>query len=221
MASLTSLERDDMFKGKAFLSPDEAAEVRAHERCSRSSRAKTRSRPTPSVKAKAGTDPGGYNAFWLDPGTKLAVVNGEARTSFIVDPADGKVPYSACRTQGVRRARAGDQLRRTRESCARRALPARLRLHQRPADAAGRLQQQLSDRADAGCGDDPGRDGARRTHRAHERQAPARATSRPGWAIPSVTGKATRWWSKRPTCIPVRRRTTASSSASICRRPAR
>lgn len=36
----------------------------------------------------------GYNAFWIDPGTKFGVINGEYRTSWIVDPPDGRIPYS-------------------------------------------------------------------------------------------------------------------------------
>ena len=36
----------------------------------------------------------GYNAFWIDPGTKFGVINGEYRTSWIDDPADGRIPYS-------------------------------------------------------------------------------------------------------------------------------
>jgi hypothetical protein len=43
---------------------------------------------------KAGGDPGGYNMFWLDPGRSLVKVNGEYRTSWIVDPADGQLPLS-------------------------------------------------------------------------------------------------------------------------------
>ena len=35
---------------------------------------------------------GGYNTFWLDPGRRYTVVNGEARTSLVVDPPDGRVP---------------------------------------------------------------------------------------------------------------------------------
>jgi len=35
---------------------------------------------------------GGYNTFWLDPGRKYMIVNGEVRTSLVVDPADGRVP---------------------------------------------------------------------------------------------------------------------------------
>ncbi|HEV7386654.1 MAG TPA: hypothetical protein VGN89_17345 [Phenylobacterium sp.] len=43
----------------------------------------------------AGGDPGGYNSFWLDPGRSFGQVKGEFRTSWIVDPADGQLPFSA------------------------------------------------------------------------------------------------------------------------------
>jgi hypothetical protein len=35
----------------------------------------------------------GYNAFWIDPGMTFARINGQYRTSFIVDPANGQIPY--------------------------------------------------------------------------------------------------------------------------------
>ena len=35
---------------------------------------------------------GGYNNFWLEPGDRVAIVNGEWRSSLIVDPPNGKVP---------------------------------------------------------------------------------------------------------------------------------
>lgn len=42
----------------------------------------------------AGDFVGGYNREWSDPGTHLLRVKGEARTSIVVEPADGKVPYT-------------------------------------------------------------------------------------------------------------------------------
>jgi hypothetical protein len=39
----------------------------------------------------SGTDCG-YNNFWVDPGTKIMSINGEKRSSFIVDPANGRIP---------------------------------------------------------------------------------------------------------------------------------
>ena len=41
--------------------------------------------------AAAGGDVGGYNAFWIDPGTHIMEVNGQFRTSIITTP-DGQVP---------------------------------------------------------------------------------------------------------------------------------
>ncbi len=35
---------------------------------------------------------GGYNLVWLNPGDRIAVVDGQRRTSLIVDPPDGRVP---------------------------------------------------------------------------------------------------------------------------------
>jgi hypothetical protein len=104
-ASLTSLERDDMFKGKATLSDAEAAEFERTNAFAQYAAADAK--PTdPNVQSKAGSDPGGYNAFWLDPGTRLATVKGEHRTSFVVEPANGKVPYTPDGLKAFQAARA-------------------------------------------------------------------------------------------------------------------
>ncbi|MCY4263514.1 MAG: hypothetical protein OXE78_01490 [Gammaproteobacteria bacterium] len=34
----------------------------------------------------------GYNLFWTDPGSSLAYVMGELRTSYVIDPATGRIP---------------------------------------------------------------------------------------------------------------------------------
>jgi hypothetical protein len=104
-ASLTSLERADMFNGKATLSDAEAAEFERTNAFAQFSAADAK--PTdPSVQSKASSDPGGYNAFWLDPGTRLANVKGEHRTSFIVEPTTGKVPYTPDGLKAFQAARA-------------------------------------------------------------------------------------------------------------------
>ena len=36
----------------------------------------------------------GYNAFWIDPGSEYAKVNGEWRSSWITSPANGQVPLN-------------------------------------------------------------------------------------------------------------------------------
>jgi len=35
---------------------------------------------------------GGYNTGWLDPGSILSVVDGQSRSSIVIDPPDGRVP---------------------------------------------------------------------------------------------------------------------------------
>ena len=40
-----------------------------------------------------GANVGGYNTFWMDPGEKLMVVKGTIRSSIIVHPSNGMIPY--------------------------------------------------------------------------------------------------------------------------------
>jgi hypothetical protein len=42
---------------------------------------------------------GGYNVFWFDPANKVAMVNGQRRSSLIVDPATGQVPTLSAKGQ--------------------------------------------------------------------------------------------------------------------------
>lgn len=37
----------------------------------------------------------GYNSFWTDPGSQLALVMGEFRTSYVIDPPNGQIPRLA------------------------------------------------------------------------------------------------------------------------------
>ena len=91
-ASLTQLERPAQMKG-LVMTPAQAAAIETGNAQRRS----FGDRPTdpnapPPVK---GTDPGGYNGFWIDAGTKVGAIKGELRSSWLVEPADGKLPYSA------------------------------------------------------------------------------------------------------------------------------
>ncbi len=49
----------------------------------------------------------GYNLFWVDPGSTLARVKGEYRTSLIIDPPDGRVPRLETPKVDLRRANFG------------------------------------------------------------------------------------------------------------------
>lgn len=56
---------------------------------------------------------GGYNTFWLDPGRRFMIVDGEVRTSLVVDPPDGRIPAmtseGAARLEAQRNAALPDQ----------------------------------------------------------------------------------------------------------------
>jgi hypothetical protein len=90
-ASLTPLERTANFK-----EPTIPAEQAAQMERQRAQMMLAQNRPTnPNEGAPvAGRDVGGYNSFWIDPGTTWGRVKGEYRTSWIVDPPDGRIPYS-------------------------------------------------------------------------------------------------------------------------------
>jgi len=68
----------------------------------------------------AGGKVGGYNTGWLDPGSTLTVVNGEFRSSIIVDPPDGRVPpmlpSASQRTAAVRARPTSDQQEQSADS---------------------------------------------------------------------------------------------------------
>lgn len=49
----------------------------------------------------------GYNSFWVDPGSTLALVKGEFRTSYIVDPANGRIPRLETPRVDIQRANFG------------------------------------------------------------------------------------------------------------------
>ena len=90
-ASLTVLERTPQFDGLVV----EPAKARAIEsgRAAAMERANEASDPDAGA-PPAGSNPGGYNSFWTDPGTNIGVIDGEFRSSWIIDPVDGKIPYT-------------------------------------------------------------------------------------------------------------------------------
>jgi hypothetical protein len=89
-ASLTGLERGPQFKTLTITD----AQAKIVEQM-RAKMVDAQSRPTdPNAPAPAaGQDPGGYNAFWIDAGNRMGRIKGEVRTSWLIDPADGKLPY--------------------------------------------------------------------------------------------------------------------------------
>ncbi len=43
--------------------------------------------------ASSNNNPGGYNNFWVDRGTNVIELDGEYRTSIIIEPGNGQIPY--------------------------------------------------------------------------------------------------------------------------------
>jgi hypothetical protein len=59
---------------------------------------------------------GGYNNFWLDPGSQYTTVDGRKRASLLIDPPDGRVPAL---TERARARNAGQRLRTTSDQAVR------------------------------------------------------------------------------------------------------
>ncbi|CAN5121525.1 hypothetical protein BH11PSE2_BH11PSE2_14720 [soil metagenome] len=91
-ASITGLERPASMPG-LVISEEQAKrmEAQAIARSVAGDRPTDPNAPPPTV----GGDVGGYNAGWTDPGTKVGRIRGQARGSWIIDPADGRLPYTA------------------------------------------------------------------------------------------------------------------------------
>lgn len=83
-ATITSLQRPERFK-ELVISPEQAAQWE------QSSGASFDAIDDVSEGSDAG-GVGGYNTFWMDPGTRALRVNGEVRTSILVHPTDGQLP---------------------------------------------------------------------------------------------------------------------------------
>jgi hypothetical protein len=96
LATLTPIERPA--GAKSFYTKEEAAKLEGAAALRRSQGDQPihgeRSAPPKggdgSVGAAGGV--GGYNSGWLDPGSAYTVVDGQKRTSLVIDPPDGRVP---------------------------------------------------------------------------------------------------------------------------------
>ncbi len=100
-ATMTQFERPSQF-GEQKVIPDEVGK-KLEENNPFERMKEFDSRPTdPNAPAPKAGNVGGYNAFWMDPGTKVARVNGEYRTSIVASTKDGKVPYSEAGSKAFR-----------------------------------------------------------------------------------------------------------------------
>lgn len=91
-ASVTWLDRR---YGLATLVISEAEARAAEKKNPQVMRQEGDNAPADVTKAPPVGNPGGYNAFWLDPGTSFGKVRGQYRTSWIVDTPDGQLPLNA------------------------------------------------------------------------------------------------------------------------------
>jgi hypothetical protein len=90
-STITPLERPSELAGKEFLTEQEAADLEK-----RALAARADGPPPPG-------DPGTYNQVWFDPASKVVP---SRRTSLIVDPRDGRIPYNAAGRAAQTRPRA-------------------------------------------------------------------------------------------------------------------
>ncbi len=101
-STLTPLERPAEFEGREFLTYAEVAKLEdsALLRNARlAQRPSERTTSGGSVDWRADGTPGFYNSFWLDGSWRWLR---SRRTSLIVDPPDGRIPYTADARQGDR-----------------------------------------------------------------------------------------------------------------------
>ena len=98
VGTMTPVERPANAKGRLTMSPDEARALEEGQRAARAKLAQPSdgNRQAPPVGGDGTAGPygnvGGYNYFWIDPGETLNKVDGQLRTSLVVDPPDGRVP---------------------------------------------------------------------------------------------------------------------------------
>lgn len=90
-ATQTPLQRPEEFGLQGFLTAAEAADQEQGWR-DRIERYSTPSDPARAAPTDRNTQ-AGYNGFWIDRGTNAIQINGEYRTSIVVDPANGRIPY--------------------------------------------------------------------------------------------------------------------------------
>jgi hypothetical protein len=93
-ASITTLERAARYSSLVIPRDQVAAATASHPQVVRQQTDDAEDAGTQRLDGSDLARGRGYNAFWIDPGVEFGLVKGERRTSWIIDPADGKIPYS-------------------------------------------------------------------------------------------------------------------------------
>ena len=108
--TLTPLERPPQFGNELYLTSEQAQELLAaaaeFQQASEEKSDPNRAAPPEGGAGLVGADAaevdgglgagavGGYNSFWLDPGSGLLEIDGKVRTSIIYDPPSGRQPWT-------------------------------------------------------------------------------------------------------------------------------
>ena len=90
--SITRMERNPGVEG-LVLSEEEANEMAQNSFWLSLDREQQNNPITEAKAGEAAFGTRGHNAFWVDNGPSMGMVMGEYRTSWVIDPADGRIPY--------------------------------------------------------------------------------------------------------------------------------
>jgi hypothetical protein len=104
-STITPLQRPDALAGKATLSAEEAEAFQTSEntRLNRDLFDPIKGQPSAGYAPRAEGGVLSYNEFWYERGSRLT---GDKRTSLIVDPPDGRIPFTeAARRRNAERTR--------------------------------------------------------------------------------------------------------------------
>jgi hypothetical protein len=125
VSTLTPMQRPTALGEKLFLTDEEAAEIAERER-SRNVERNQPSDPDRGAPPQGGDgspgaagNVGGYNSFWLDRGNGAFQIDGQWRTSILIDPPNGRFPPASeeriARRRGGRPGRPRSRPRHRRE----------------------------------------------------------------------------------------------------------
>ncbi len=113
VSTLTPMQRPSAFGDKLNLTDDEAAVIAAQEerRKIENQRDSDPNRGAPPQGGDGSTgasgNVGGYNTFWIDNGSGAFKIDGQWRTSIIIDPPNGQIPPVTDERRAARRAALG------------------------------------------------------------------------------------------------------------------
>lgn len=107
-ASITDMQRSPDYPN-LVMTPEEVAKMEGEDYYNNRTREDAKPTDLKTAKLLDGSDllsGGGYNAFWVDQGTKVATVKGEPRSSWIIEPANGRIPRKGVAAPAARTASA-------------------------------------------------------------------------------------------------------------------